>query len=206
MEALLLLGATGAGKTPLGELLEARGILGRRCVHFDFGVCLRRAAEDRATAPGLDAAQQEVVRRVLATGALLEDEEFPIAATLLRDFLRSREVQGNDLLLLNGLPRHRGQAASIDAEHRVIAVLHLTATTDVLRERIARDTGGDRAQRDDDTVARVAARIERYEARTVPLLEHYAARGTVVVPVAVDVDTSAADVYAIVARRLKDAR
>ncbi len=41
--ALLLLGPTGLGKTPLGLLLEARGLAGHRCVHFDFGDNLRQA-------------------------------------------------------------------------------------------------------------------------------------------------------------------
>ena len=40
--AILLLGPTGSGKTPLGELMERRGFGGRRCRHFDLGDRLRR--------------------------------------------------------------------------------------------------------------------------------------------------------------------
>jgi hypothetical protein len=36
-KAILPLGPTGSGKTPLGDYLEERGLFGRRCVHFDFG-------------------------------------------------------------------------------------------------------------------------------------------------------------------------
>ncbi|MEE8450650.1 MAG: hypothetical protein V3R99_02015 [Thermoguttaceae bacterium] len=39
--AALLLGPTGAGKTPLGRLIEQRGLWGVRCLHFDFGDNLR---------------------------------------------------------------------------------------------------------------------------------------------------------------------
>jgi len=39
--AVLLLGPTGAGKTPLGEMIEARGLWGMSCLHFDFGANLR---------------------------------------------------------------------------------------------------------------------------------------------------------------------
>ena len=39
--AVLLLGPTGAGKSPLGDWLEARGLWGRPCHHFDFGANLR---------------------------------------------------------------------------------------------------------------------------------------------------------------------
>jgi hypothetical protein len=41
LPALLLLGPTGAGKTPLGDWLEAHGLWGRPCHHFDFGANLR---------------------------------------------------------------------------------------------------------------------------------------------------------------------
>lgn len=85
----------------------------------------------------------------------------------------------------------------------MIAVLHLTATADVLNERIAQNTGGDRAERGDDTAAQVAARIARYEKRTAPLLEHYAARGARLVPIAVDVTTTPADAHAAVAQALE---
>ena len=42
--ALLLIGPTGSGKTPLGELLERSGLWGRPCRHFDFGERMRRIA------------------------------------------------------------------------------------------------------------------------------------------------------------------
>ncbi|MCX7427258.1 MAG: hypothetical protein NTW96_16720 [Planctomycetia bacterium] len=47
-DAMLLLGPTGSGKTPLGDLLERRGLGGRRCVHFDFGAHLRRIVKHYA--------------------------------------------------------------------------------------------------------------------------------------------------------------
>ena len=52
-QAVVLLGPTGSGKTPLGEWLEAKGLGGRRCHHFDFGTRLRRVATgalERSTA------------------------------------------------------------------------------------------------------------------------------------------------------------
>ena len=85
--AIVLLGPTGAGKTPLGDLLAERGLNGRRCVHFDFGENLRavvaRAQPDAVVSP------QDIalLRRVLDSGALLEDREFPIAQRVLTSFL-----------------------------------------------------------------------------------------------------------------------
>jgi len=36
-EAVLLVGPTAAGKTPLGDALQAGGLWGRACRHFDSG-------------------------------------------------------------------------------------------------------------------------------------------------------------------------
>jgi len=35
--AILLIGPTGSGKTPLGDWLQAYGFCGHRCHRFDFG-------------------------------------------------------------------------------------------------------------------------------------------------------------------------
>ncbi|MGB2821725.1 MAG: hypothetical protein WBF17_12140, partial [Phycisphaerae bacterium] len=70
--AILLIGPTGSGKTPLGELLERRGLWARRCRHFDFGRRMRRIAAADPPPEWLDPAEVEVLRAVLATGALRE--------------------------------------------------------------------------------------------------------------------------------------
>ncbi len=88
--AWLLVGPTGAGKTPLGRLLEEKGAAGRRCFHFDFGAELRAVAASPDRVPKLSEADVGVVRGSLATGALLEDHEFPIALRILEAFLRGR--------------------------------------------------------------------------------------------------------------------
>jgi len=69
-QAVLLLGPTGSGKTPLGDALQREGFGGRRCHHFDFGEQLRHAT---GVGDGLDAADIAFVRKVLEEGALLEN-------------------------------------------------------------------------------------------------------------------------------------
>ena len=75
--AMVLLGPTASGKTPLGELLEVRGLGGRRCAHFDFGECLRRVVRQGQSDVAVSAKDVQFLRGVLETGVLLEDKDEP---------------------------------------------------------------------------------------------------------------------------------
>lgn len=180
MDAILLVGPTGSGKTPLGDWLQTHGLGGRACRHFDFGAHLRAGT-------GLTAAEQEFVRRVLATGALLENETFYIAEKILRAFMAGHE---GEWLVLNGLPRHVGQAVALERLVNVVAVVQLQADAATIRERLRRNSGGDRAGRVDDDLALVERKLATFARRTLPLVEHYRRRGVPVLPVTVGVATS----------------
>jgi len=222
--AILLLGPTGSGKTPLGDLLEARGLAGRRCVHFDFGARLRRIAE---TAPTAFTAEEIVfIRRVLETGALLEDEHFPIAERILRGFLAEETRDRHPfflgsrtgaildigpgkrgacpyfLVVLNGLPRHVGQAADVGRTVDVRAVVCLACTPAVVFERIRANAGGDRAGRLDDDEAAVAGKLEIYRKRIQPLAAYYRDRGVPVITIDVQADTTADDMATALVKSL----
>ncbi len=191
-DAILLVGPTGAGKTPLGRHAARMGFQGRRCVHFDFGQQLRDAAGD-APAAGLSAADIAGIRTVLATGALLENEMFPIAATLLRAFM-ARCAPG-DMVILNGLPRHEDQAVHLMPLLKVIRVIHLRCPPEGVYARIHRNRGGDRADRPDDHPDAIRHRLALYAQRTVPLLEFYRRRAVPVIEIPVTVDTAAAALW-----------
>lgn len=193
--AILLLGPTGSGKTPLGQLLEARGLRGRSCRHFDFGEQLRRAVSAAAPPAYLTAQDVRFLRGVLQSGALLEDEHFHVAEAILRAFLEELPAVGRPLVVLNGLPRHAGQAGDVDAIVAVEAVIELSCTPETVFERIRTDAGGDRAPRTDDDVAAVRNKLELYARRTAPLLEHYRGQGVGIECVEVGPDTSARDVW-----------
>jgi len=77
--ALLLLGPTGAGKTPLGALIEREGLCGHRWAHFDFGHQMRKIAAGGRPTARLTQADVDFLRQVLHSGALLEDERVPLA-------------------------------------------------------------------------------------------------------------------------------
>lgn len=172
-EAILLLGPTGSGKTPLGQALEKKGYEGRRCAHFDFGANLREIAALKRPPRGFTERDMSIIRDSLRTGALLENENFPIAVKVLERFRKKRRMRPGDLLILNGLPRHAGQAADMERIVKVVKVICLEATLKEVRERIRRNAGGDRSGREDDSDAEIARKYADYKKRTKPLLTYY---------------------------------
>jgi adenylate kinase family enzyme len=197
--AVLLLGPTGAGKTPLGALIEQRGLWGRPWRHFDFGAELRAVA---AQVPPYDAfapADVEFVRGVLSGGALLEDEQFPLAERILRSFLLRRGGGQETGLVLNGLPRHAGQAAAMEAVCDVSAVIELTCTAEDVVARIAGNVGGDRTGRDDDRPEAVRAKLALYAARTAPLVDFYRQRGREVIRLPIGPHTTPVEAWEMLA-------
>jgi len=183
--ATLLVGPTGSGKTPLGDVLEARGLHGRPCAHFDFGRELRRVADGQAPEGAFETDDVAFLRRVLDEGALLDDEHFPLARKVLAAFLS--RCGPATLVVLNGLPRHVGQARDVERLVAVEAVAYLTCSPEVAWERVRTNAGGDRAGRTDDDLESVRKKLALFERRTVPLLEHYRERG---IPI-VAIDTTA---------------
>jgi len=175
--ALLLLGATGTGKTPLGEIIEQRGLRRTRCLHFDFGANLRDiVGRDR---PDELIGRQDIdfLKNVLQSGALLEDEHFHIARRVLRSFMATRGADGGTCIVLNGLPRHLGQARAVDATLDVEAVVQLNCPSETILQRIRTNVGGDRTSRTDDNPEAIRKKLEIFHERTAPLRKHYARQG-----------------------------
>ena len=190
-KAVLLVGPTGCGKTPLGELLEREGLWERRCLHFDFGEVLRTSTGEQTGR--LTQREHELIDRLLGTGALLEDEHFPVARKLLVNFITERNAGEDKLVVLNGLPRHIGQARAMEAVVEIRALVSLECAPEVAWERVRTNTGGDRSERIDDTLEEVKQRLDIFRQRTVPLLEYYVVRGVRVLCVDVGVRTTAWD-------------
>jgi len=189
-QALLLLGPTASGKTPLGELIERHGLCGTQYVHFDFGDNLREiVARDQ---PDGHVTREDIdfLHGVLKSGALLEDKDFHIARHILESFLDRQDVGRHTWTVLNGLPRHAGQARGVDAILDVQTVIHLQCSAEVVLTRIRNNTGGDRSRRTDDDAAFVRRKLTVYHERTAPLLDHYARQGAQIETLEVTADTT----------------
>ena len=152
-KAVLLVGPTGSGKTPLGQLLEKEGLWGRPCLHFDFGETLRASATQQTGQ--LTRSERDAVKKSLTTGTLLENEHFSIAKKLLVNYLTKRNANEDTLIVLNGLPRHIGQAKVIEAVIEMQALVSLECEPVIVWERIRINAGGDRGERADDTLEEV---------------------------------------------------
>ncbi len=173
IDAILLLGPTGVGKSPLGDTVAFSGLFGRLCHHLDFGSELRNAVSDLERSRRYTAAELDFIHGVLERGLLLENEHFPLARKIISLFLDRAGFSQHDLLVLNGIPRHEGQARDIET----IATIHASVILDCSAEdvycRIQENVGGDRTERVDDDLELIGKKLVIFHERTAPLINHY---------------------------------
>ena len=188
---LLLLGAPGAGKGTQADLLvETFGV-----PHIATGDMFR-AAKAAGTPLGL------LAKQYMDQGELVPDD---VTIGLVRERLAQPDTARG--YILDGFPRTPGQAAALDAllgdlGQHLDAVVKLTVPRDELLRRLTgrricpqcnanyhvafappkREGMCDRCghalvQREDDSVATVAHRLDVYDASTRPLIKFYEKKG-----------------------------
>jgi adenylate kinase family enzyme len=167
-----------------------RGLCGRTCRHFDFGHKLRRIVQVGRPAGVVSAADVAYLRDVLERGALLEDGDFPIAKRIIESFLARSGVGETDLVVLNGLPRHEGQARGLAELLDVRAVVYLRCSAETVRDRVRLDTGGDRRNRTDDDSEAIRGKLAIFERHTKPLIDYYRRLGSHIVTLQVSSATT----------------
>lgn len=202
--AVLIVGPSGSGKTPLGNYLEEKGFGDKRWVHFDFGANLRKVASDGKESDILTDKDMAIVIHALKAGALLEDQNFYIAHKILDSFINSKRITDNDIIVLNGLPRHVGQAEAIDKLVNISMVIFMDCMPGVLSERIKENSGGDRNERVDDTPGMLACKFRIFQTRTIPLLNYYRRRGIKIISVKVYVKTTPEDIFTQIKEHIHD--
>ena len=191
---MLLIGPTAAGKTPLGQMLERRRLGARRCLHVDFGDLLRLAAAGDGPKT-LSKDDLALVHRVLDSGALLENEHFGVARKLVEGRLAAGGLGAGDVVVLNGLPRHVGQARDVDAMFDITTVVDLTCDAETVFHRIAANAGGDRTARTDDHAGAVQDKLVLFAERTRPLIDHYRTKGAQIVALDIGPATTAQEAW-----------
>jgi adenylate kinase len=190
---LVLLGKPGAGKGTQAALLSAHyGV-----EHLSTGDVFR-AAVAQGTPTGLE------VKRFLDTGELVPDEI--VIRVVDEHFAAGGPLE--DGFILDGFPRTLVQAEELErvlVDHPLDVVLDIEVPEKTILDRIAgrrvcvncgasyhltnRPTvnwtcdvcGGEVVQRDDDTEAAVANRLEVYARQTVPIIDFYEKLGKLVV-------------------------
>ncbi|MCL2793177.1 MAG: nucleoside monophosphate kinase [Spirochaetaceae bacterium] len=187
--ALLLIGATGSGKTPFGQQLETQRLWSMKWHHFDFGQKLRDAVAEKETGL-LSKEELSIVENSLKTNSLLGNKDFPIAEKLLKKFVTERcNDIFSDVVILNGLPRNVAQAKLLANIINVRTVIHFEAPPSVLLDRINSDAGGDRAGRTDDSLEEIYRKLEIFGQQTMPLINFYKELDKNIFQVEVDFDT-----------------
>lgn len=177
IDTILLIGPTGAGKSPLGEQIAAKGLLGRRCHHLDFGAELRASLSQTARSARYSPGELAFIDGVLEQGLLLENEHFALAEKIISLFLDRVCFLHKDVLVLNGIPRHEGQARDLARITKMHAVIVLDCSREKVFCRIRDNAGGDRTERADDEIELIGRKLETFWQRTAPLCEYYRGEG-----------------------------
>ncbi len=180
VDSVLLLGPTGVGKSPLGVTLADNGLFGRRCHHLDFGSELRSVESGGIRSAAYSRAEREFIHGVLEKGLLLENEHFSLAEKIFSLFLDRVRFSQRDVLVLNGIPRHVGQARDIAKIADIHALVVLTCSAGDVFCRIRENVGGDRTERVDDSKELIEKKLMIFQDRTAPLIKHFERKGSTV--------------------------
>jgi hypothetical protein len=116
------------------------------------------------------AADTDFIRGVLEKGLLLENRHFPLARKILFSFLDRSGFSSDDVLILNGIPRHTGQANDIATIASIRVLVILECSVDSVFCRLRENTGGDRMGRIDDDDALVGGRRHAFHSTPSSLL------------------------------------
>ena len=180
VDSILLLGPTGVGKSPLGDAIGCRGLFDRKCHHLDFGAELRSAVSDWERSAVYSAKELDFIHSVLERGLLLENEHFPLAEKIISLFLDRVGFSHGNVLVLNGIPRHAGQAQDVATIADIHALIVLDCSAETVFCRIRDNVGGDRIDRVDDNKELIEKKLMIFRERTAPLIQHYTRKGSFV--------------------------
>jgi adenylate kinase len=196
IDAILIIGPTGAGKSPLGDHIARNGFLARRTHHLDFGSELRFHSSHSPQSPYLSPQELHFIKKVLQDGLLLENQHFPLAEKIIRYYLNRNAFLSTDLLILNGIPRHHAQLQDISRIATIHALISLDCPPHIVHSRIRTNIGGDRTGRSDDNYHLVQKKFQIFLERTEPLKRYFEGARRPIYSVSVSESSTPDHVYA----------
>jgi adenylate kinase family enzyme len=137
----------------------------------------------------------DFIHGVLERGLLLENEHFPLAEKILSLYLVRAGFSKRDMLVLNGIPRHQGQAKDIATMARVLSLIVLDCSADDVLYRIVKNVGGDRTERIDDNKELIDKKLATFRERTTPLIDYYTQSGRAIYRLRVSKDMTPSEAY-----------
>jgi adenylate kinase family enzyme len=102
------------------------------------------------------------------------------------------------VLVLNGVPRHTGQAKDLAPMARVHSLIVLDCSADDVLYRILNNVGGDRTERIDDNKELIDKKLATFRERTTPLIDHYTHSGRAIYRIRVSKDMTPSEAYCAV--------
>jgi adenylate kinase len=165
---ILFLGPQGAGKGTQAKRIESEYGL----PHIATGDILRKAIAD-GTELG------RLAQPIYEAGKLVPDD---LIIGVIRD--RLAEADADDGFVLDGFPRNLPQTEALDdmlleIDRPLDVVLELRVPREVAVERMLRRA--EEEDRSDDTPQAIAERLALYDEVTLPVIDHYAPTGKLVV-------------------------
>ena len=165
---ILFLGPQGAGKGTQAKRIESEYGL----PHIATGDILRQAIAD-GTELG------RLAKPIYEAGRLVPDD---LIIGVIRD--RLAEADADDGFVLDGFPRNLPQTEALDdmlleIDRPLDVVLELRVPREVAVERMLRRAAEE--DRSDDTPEAIAERLALYDEVTLPVIDHYAPTGKLVV-------------------------
>jgi adenylate kinase family enzyme len=164
-------------------------------LQFDFGANLREIVARDEPDESIAADDIALLRRMVQEGLLLEGAHFPLAARILWRFMARQSPDPTTWIVLNGLPRHLGQAQAMEDVIEVRTVIHLACSAQAVAERIGGNVGGDRDRREDDAPEAIRRKLAIFAERTAPLLHYYRSRQVRIETVEVGPRTTAEEMW-----------
>ena len=185
----------GVGKSPLGDMIAQYGLFGRPCYHLDFGSELRGAVADNGRSGKYTAIEITTIHGVLERGLLLENEHFALAQKIFSLFLIRKGFSKYNVLVLNGIPRHEGQARDTSEVARVHFLVILECSAVDVFCRIRENIGRDRMGRADDHREMIEKKLVIFHERIAPLINYYERLGCKLYRINVHDAMAPADAY-----------